>query len=258
MAASQLAANAEYLSKRKAITDLYRTLEQTTRKKCQLEEMTAIVDGLGHLSPAVKGAGVDLPAEVASALGSFEGPANKLEGHAFRSFRVPELLDKPTLWEPEYSGAFYLSGTLRERYSDGLLVQRGSTYFCVYDAVATNGNARYIEGYVDPTGGTQDIEIGRTGRECQIVNYSNRETYQDDQAAHRERVRAAKAEYDEERARYRESKSQRKAAQRKKVDLDRDYAALCGTLRDDLEAFFDSALVPVLVDPPVVAVPPVE
>jgi len=254
-AASGLAANSIYLARRQDIDDRHQALVKTSKKECQLAESSSLAESMGLLAPAAKAAGVVLASDVAAQLLSFGGLAGRLRGHPYREVTIPNLLDKPTLWEPEYSGAFYLSGTLREQYSDGLLVQKGSTYYCVYNAVAVGGYSRYIEGYVEPTGRTQNIDIGRHGRDCQIVNYSNRETYQDDQAAHRERVKAAKADYRAERARYNESKSARRAATRKKAKLEREYEALCRTTRAEMEDFYEGVLKEALVEPPMVPVP---
>lgn len=82
--------------------------------------------------------------------------------------------------KPSYAGAFHLSGSIKKCYQDGIVVRGRGKYFFVKDAQCPN--LRRVNGYVesDLMGTTIDVDIGRDGREAEVVTLSDRETAQDD------------------------------------------------------------------------------
>ena len=136
----------------------------------------------------------------------------------------PPVLVKPTHHEPEYIGAWYLSGSYRANYTgddgsiDGVVITKGDNYYVVLGAEPAGGGVRYLNGYVESTGRTIVLDVGRSGREATVVSLADRETYLDDQAAHREAVAEAKHTYDDALAEYRTALRQQAEAKKKLAD----------------------------------------
>jgi hypothetical protein len=102
----------------------------------------------------------------------------------------------PEYEPPEYVGAFWVSGTYRPQDKEhGVLVEAGGKFFAIENAAEPPYVTGRISGYVDPTGRTVTTEIGRLGREAQVVRVSSRETYLDDRRAYKEELARVAAEY---------------------------------------------------------------
>lgn len=70
------------------------------------------------------------------------------------------------------------------------MIQAGGDFYIVY------GLPIWFDGhFVESTGRTVDLAIGRDGRTANVVNLSTRETYRDDQAVHARAVQEAQTEY---------------------------------------------------------------
>jgi hypothetical protein len=100
----------------------------------------------------------------------------------------------PAPEKPEYDGAFYLHGSIKRCYGDGVLLVSGNTYYFLRDgACPTSSFVTRLEGYVEKTGETETADIGRDGREAHVVILADREKMLDDKAA----FATAMAEYRE-------------------------------------------------------------
>ena len=95
--------------------------------------------------------------------------------------RPRSLADPGRFEEPPYFGAVSFRGVLKRTYPDSIVVLVGSTYYCISNAVPT-GLGELIGGYMEITGGPRMIDVGRTGRLCQVAKFADVETYRDDQA----------------------------------------------------------------------------
>jgi hypothetical protein len=96
---------------------------------------------------------------------------------------APNIPVKPEHDPPKYDGAFALSGQVRKCYKDGVLLESRGKFYVVSNADCPDTTSLY--GVVEPTGKTLDVDIGRDGREAEVVTVSNKETERDDRIAHR-------------------------------------------------------------------------
>ena len=157
--------------------------------------------------------------------------ADKLDEAHRGASEEPEIPTEPERSQkPDYAGSFWLSGTLRQRYSDGLVLARGSTYFCVLDAEVP-GVSDIVEGYVEHTGRKLVVELGRTGRECTVVALVDEETYHDDQEAYRHMVQAQREAHDR-------AVAARRVALRRRYEFRQNRAANLAALEVMCEAAF--------------------
>lgn len=125
----------------------------------------------------------------------------------------PTVPEKPIYEAPRYTGAFALSGAVRRCYNDGVLLQsRGKYYFVAYADCPTFATS--LHGVVEYVGDTVEVDIGRDGRDAEIVKISNRESMADDRAMHAEDVREAKAKHQAALREYQEAAARQKAWQK--------------------------------------------
>jgi hypothetical protein len=96
---------------------------------------------------------------------------------------APNIPVKPEHDPPKYDGAFALSGQVRKCYKDGVLLESRGKFYVVSNADCPETRSLY--GVVEPTGKTLDVDIGRDGREAEVVTISDKETERDDRIAHR-------------------------------------------------------------------------
>lgn len=169
-----------------------------------------------------EGTGASLPPAMAAALGPALENSRDLEevrtrieeGRALQ----PPALTEPRYDEPEYSGAWYISGSYRADYTgdsgfhEGVVITKGSRYFVVLGADSAGGHIRSLNGYVEDTGRTVTLNVGRTGREADVVRIADKETYNDDKAAHRAAVAEAKERYRSDLDQYRTATQDQKEA----------------------------------------------
>lgn len=106
---------------------------------------------------------------------------------------TPNIPPKPEHDPPEYAGAFQLSGTVRKCYKDGVVLQSGAKYYFIEDGKCPDVSVLY--GYVEPDGRTVNVDIGRDGRDAEVVKISDKESAADDRTAHRKAVADYEADY---------------------------------------------------------------
>lgn len=166
--------------------------------------------------------GATLPPKLVSAVASLSKTDDELtairanldEGRAL----VPPTVSEPTYEKPEYSGAWYLSGNYRANYTgengdiDGVVITKGSRYFVVLGAEPAGGYVSYLNGYVEDTGRVITLDVGRSGRDADVVTLTDRESYRDDQEAYAEQVSEAKATYRQQLAQYEQANREQKVA----------------------------------------------
>lgn len=115
----------------------------------------------------------------------------------------------PTLTSVAPMKVKHVSGIYRGPFDEGgIVVESGGEYFLI-----ENGTppllATILHGYVEDTGRTVSLNIGRTGRVAKVVTVSSKETYDDNLRDHRDRVseglqkdREERLRYEQERRRY--------------------------------------------------------
>lgn len=108
---------------------------------------------------------------------------------------APAKPEKPIHEKPKYSGAWPISGRCRGRYNEneGIVIQADGKYYVVKDSEPCE--TPYVNGFVENTGETVTLALGRDGREADVVVLKDRETYLDDQKAYRDKVARAQADY---------------------------------------------------------------
>lgn len=167
---------------------------------------------------------VNLPpglGEAAAGVVAVHGQLNEVqtkltEGRAL----VPPQLEEPMYSAPEYKGAWYLSGSYRANYKgesgghEGVVVTKGDRYFVVLGAQAEEGFIRYLNGYVEDTGAKVTLDVGRYGRDADVVRLSDRETFRDDQERYADEVAGAKAAYKAQLEEYRRAVKEQAAARK--------------------------------------------
>lgn len=114
----------------------------------------------------------------------------KRDAAALDEANIPE---RPTHQPPAYDGAFQISGVVKKCYRDGIVVLSNGKYYAVMGVDCPDTNL--TSGYVETTGGTTTVDIGRDGREAIDVKLSDRESAQDDRRAHQEALREYEATY---------------------------------------------------------------
>ncbi len=106
---------------------------------------------------------------------------------------APNIPEEPKHDPPKYDGAFKIAGVVRHCFQDGVALEvRGKFYF-VRDANCPD--VSILHGFVEDTGSTVQLDIGRDGREAAVVTISDAEKARDDRAAHREALASYEAEY---------------------------------------------------------------
>ncbi|MBK8942201.1 MAG: hypothetical protein IPM79_32495 [Polyangiaceae bacterium] len=108
----------------------------------------------------------------------------------------------PTLTSVAPMKVKHVSGIYRGPFDEGgIVVESGGEYFLI-----ENGTppliATILHGYVEDTGRTVTLSIGRAGRVAKVVTISSKETYDDDLRDHRDRVAEGLQKDREERLRY--------------------------------------------------------
>jgi hypothetical protein len=106
---------------------------------------------------------------------------------------APNIPPKPEHNPPKYAGAYPLSGAVRKCYKDGVVLQAGAKFYFIDDAKCLDAN--YLRGYVEPEGRTINVDIGRDGRDAEVVKISDKESAADDRAAHNKAVADYEADY---------------------------------------------------------------
>jgi len=84
-----------------------------------------------------------------------------------------EILDRPV-----YQGAYRLGGAVRQCYKDGVVLESQGKLYFIKDAVCPD--EPLLHGWVDDTGDTVTLDLGRNGREAKVVEISDKEKAQDD------------------------------------------------------------------------------
>lgn len=114
---------------------------------------------------------------------------------------APEEPIKPTYSEPEYHGAIYLTGSFRKWITlRAMLVQswnytcNGSDYFVIEDG-KVDALFNCPNCYVENTGQTIWVDVGRNGRNACLKKVSDRETYEEDRADYERQLSNAKSQY---------------------------------------------------------------
>ncbi len=198
-------------------------------RACAIDDSQALDRAWVALYQAIasaKSAGVNPPAEVIDATRDLNAiyekvlTARKLitEGQAIP---VPDEAQPPKYEEPEYDGAWFLSGYYRANYTgrngdiEGVVITKGESYFVVMGADPASRGVDYLRGYVESTGKIIDLAVGRGGRTAVVVRLSDEETYRDDQKAYRAVVAEAKAKHQQALAAYRNAIQERKDTIRK-------------------------------------------
>lgn len=150
-----------------------------------IEIVEAIQDAMAHGFGGDLGAMKDIP-DIASKI---EAVQKDLGG------QPPAKPDKPTYDKPTYSGTWPISGLCRGRYEgdQGIVLQANGKYYVIKDAEPCD--TPYVNGYVESTGETVTLDLGRDGRSADVVEVKDRETYEDDQKAYRDEVAQAQADY---------------------------------------------------------------
>lgn len=124
---------------------------------------------------------------------------------------LAEVPVKPEYELPKYTGAFYLEGTVKKCYDDGVAIQSGSKYYFLRDGKCPE-IANVLRGYVEATFNTVELDLGRSGRSATVVDIRDKETADDDRARYRTEI----AEYQKE---YKRSLEEFKSASKGKGEL---------------------------------------
>jgi hypothetical protein len=101
--------------------------------------------------------------------------------------------DQPQHEPPKYEGAFPLGGAVRKCFQDGVALESNGRFYFVKDAECPV--LSLLHGYVENTGDTVKLDLGRDGRDAAVVAISDAEKAQDDQQAHRKAVSEYEADY---------------------------------------------------------------
>ncbi len=169
-------------------------------------------------------AGAPLPAALAGAVESAtaaDDERSTVRDHLGegRALMPPDLI-RPVYEKPAYSGAWFLSGSYRANYTspsgeiEGVVVTKGDRYFVVLGAAPAGGYVDYLSGYVEDSGRAITLDVGRSGRDADVVTLTDKESYRDDQETYSSQVAEAKAKYDRELATYKESARSQAAARK--------------------------------------------
>jgi hypothetical protein len=170
-------------------------------------------------------AGVEIPASITGPTKDLSSISSQLdeiqkrieEGQAI----VPPALVEPKYEEPKYSGAWYLSGYYHSNYigdggfHEGVVISKGDRFFVVLGADPAVGYVRYLTGYVEDTGRMITLDVGRYGRNADVVRLSDRETYLDEQAIFKEQVAEAKVRFRSELELYQKAEKEQNDAKKK-------------------------------------------
>jgi len=144
----------------------------------------------------------------------------------------PSPPEKPVYEKPGYTGAKRFSGRYEGKYDggflgkDGIVVKSGSKYYVILEAVLKDTSflslfTDRVSGYATPKGETIKLNIGRSGRDAEVLEVADKETYRDDQRSFKEEVRDSKRQYKESLQAYREELSTYK---KEKVKYENDPA----------------------------------
>jgi hypothetical protein len=106
---------------------------------------------------------------------------------------APLIPPKPEHEPPKYNGTFHLWGQVRKCYKDGVVLEAGEKFYFVSDAVCPDGTS--LHGFVEESGRTVHIDIGRDGRDAIVVKIGDKESERDDRAAHNKAVADYEADY---------------------------------------------------------------
>ena len=79
---------------------------------------------------------------------------------------------------PVYDGAFRVGGAVRQCYKDGVVLEAQGKLYFIRNAVCPDESL--LHGWVDDTGDTVTLDLGRNGREARVVDISDKEKAQDD------------------------------------------------------------------------------
>ncbi len=112
-----------------------------------------------------------------------------------------------------------------------------------------------VGGWVDPTGRKDYLNIGRTGRECEVVYFSSQQNRVDDKAAHKELVKATKAEHKATLAEYKRLEKEYKKALKDQTRLEKEFGPMCSSVKERLDAVVANEAQAYFVDPPKVILP---
>lgn len=122
------------------------------------------------------------------------------ERNARRSAQADKLLaERETLekelenlpGKPVYDGAFRVGGAVRTCYKDGVVLESNGKLYFVKDA--TCPDTPLLHGWVEDTGETLTLDLGRNGREAKVVEISDKEKAQDDRKDFNEKLAAYSA-----------------------------------------------------------------
>jgi hypothetical protein len=136
--------------------------------------------------PAYEGIPSRRAAELLAKLDTLNGE----EGAASDGLAIPEV---PKHEPPKFDGAFPLGGAVRQCFKDGVALESNGKFYFIRDAVCPT--LALLQGYVEDTGSTVQLDIGRDGRQAAVVTISDAEKAQDDRAAHRKAVAEYEADY---------------------------------------------------------------
>jgi hypothetical protein len=112
----------------------------------------------------------------------------------------------PYYEKPKYNGALYMYAEYVGPFDEGgIILKANGEYYLARNAhESRNPFARYYHGYIEKTGETINLNRGRHGTECEIINIKDEETYRDDQKSYRDRLKEAQEDYRRELVTYKE------------------------------------------------------
>ena len=178
-----------------------------------LEALEGVAKKLAERLTAARNDGAPIPDGWAAVLAPFDAADAELAKAESEAKELSETTapEKPKFEAPAYTGTRFLQGTFRGQYDggflgrDGAVLQAGKKFFVVLATEVTpiqvflSGGT--LNGYVRPTGKTVTLDIG-DGREAEVVEVTQRESYSDDQASYKKEVAEAKAAFKDELADY--------------------------------------------------------
>lgn len=122
-----------------------------------------------------------------------------------------ELPEKPEHSPPKYSGAVHISGIVKGCDRPGVALKVGEKYYYVKGADCPV-IASVLVGYVEETGGTVRLDIGRDGRDAIEVTISDAEKAADDRRSFQKELREYEEEYKTKLAEYQKAVAENRDA----------------------------------------------
>ena len=121
----------------------------------------------------------------------------------------PDPPEQPKHEPPAYDGAFHLTGEVARCGTDGLLLKYEENYYFIRGASCPT--LTLIQGWVEPSGGRIQVDLGRAGRMVPQMKLSDAEKAKDDRQTHQTALTLYESRFAEEMAAYQKAVAERAA-----------------------------------------------